>query len=208
MGRQRLSRMLLLSVMPLTFLVFSVRLAWTQGTYSASETPIRSAGLAAQSAAVPEAKIRFHPSDENLSLPFAPHQGQTTSMVRFRALDIGYHLPPINNAVPGLWQLAKIYEVQAKENHFIDNTPLEWATDISTRNQVHLRTPDPGEDLAYYGHRIPWAGPVILNIAEIARVHPRVFRVVEFIGPGLTFENPLPRGSAGNIHFIGPGQSR
>ena len=68
------------------------------------------------------------------------------------------------------------------------------------------RTHDPSQDLAYYGHRIPWAGRVILNIGEKAKVHPRVFRVVELIRPGLTFENQAPHGSVGNIHVIGRGR--
>ena len=209
MGRQRLSRLLLLSVVPLPLLMFSARLAWTQQMHPASETPVEFAGLAAHFMAVSEAKMHFHPADEILSLPFAPQQGQTPSPVRFPTLAIGDHLPPIkNNALPELSQLAKIFEVQAKENHFIDNTPIEWATDVITHNQVHFQSPDPGDDLAYYGHRIPWAGRALLSIGEKAKVHPRVFRVVELIGPGLTFENPALRGSAGNIHVIGRGRSR
>jgi hypothetical protein len=209
MGRQRVSRLLLLSLVPLPLLMFSACLAWTQEMLSASETPIQFAGPAEQFAAVPEAKTRVHPTDEILPLPFAPHQGQTPSLVRFRTPDTGYHLPPIkNSALPELWQRAKIDELRAKENHFIDNSPIEWLSDVSTHNKVSFRTPGPGEDLAYYGQRIPWAGRVLLNIGEKAKVHPRVFRVVELIGPGLTFENPAPRGSAGNIQVIGRGRRR
>ena len=59
------------------------------------------------------------------------------------------------------------------------------ACDVTTQNMVHFRTPDPGADVAYYGHRIPWAGRIILSIGEKAKFHPRVFRVLEVIRPGL-----------------------
>ena len=171
MRRQRLSRLHLLLIVPLTLLVFSARLTWTQERPSASETPIQLSSLAAQFVAVPEAEIRFHPAYENLSLPFAPNQGQTPSLVRFSSLDIGYHLSPTkNNALPELWQLAKIDELQVKANHFIGNAPTEWLTDVIPHNTVHYRTPDPGGDVAYYGHRIPWAGRIILSIGKQAKV--------------------------------------
>ena len=80
-----------------------------------------------------------------------------------------------NNALPELWQLAKIDESQVKANHFIGNAPAEWLT----HNTVHFRTPDPGGDVAYYGHRIPWAGRIILGIGKQAKFHPRVTRVLE-----------------------------
>jgi hypothetical protein len=207
MGHQRLSRLLIFSVVPLSVLMFSARLAWTQEMASASQTSIQFAGSAEQFTAVPEAKTRFYPADEILSLPSAPHQGQTPSLAGFRTLEIGYHLLSTkNDAFPGLWQLAKTDDLRAKEDYFIDNTPIEWLTDPSTRHKAYSQAPDPSEDLAYYGHRIPWAGRVILNIGEKAKVHPRVFRVVELIKPGLTFGSPAPGGSVGNIHVIGRGR--
>src|SRR5271165_6847463 len=113
---QRLSRLHLLLIVPaLTLLVFSARSTWTQERPSASKTPTQLSNLAAQFVAVPEAKIRFHPAYEKLSLPFAPSQGQTRSLVRFRLLDIGYHLSPTKkNMLPELWQLARIDERQVK----------------------------------------------------------------------------------------------
>jgi hypothetical protein len=173
--------------------VFSARLTWTQERPFASKTPNRLSSLAAQFVAVPEARIRFHPAYESLSLPFAPNQGQTASLVRFRSLDIGYHLSLTkNNALPKLWQLAKIDEPQVKVNHFIGNAPTEWLTDVITHNKVHFRTPDPGGDVQYYGHRIPWAGRIILSIGKQAKFHPRATRVIELIEPGLRLENRHP----------------
>jgi hypothetical protein len=194
MRRQRLSRLHLLVIAPLTLLVFSVRLAWTQESPPATKTPIQLPTLGAQFVAVSETATRFHPAYEDLSLNFAPNQGQTPSQVRFRSYDVGYHLSPTkDNALPELRQLAKTAELQAKANHFIGDTPTEWLTDVITPNRVHFRTPGPDADMAYYGHRIPWAGRAILSVGEKAKVHPRVFRVLQAVGPGLTFENRLPR---------------
>jgi hypothetical protein len=190
--------------------MFSARLAWTQEMAAESETPFQFAGPAAQFSAVSEAKILFQPPYETLSLPFGLHQGHTTLLVRLRPLDLGGGRLPLtkNDALPELWRLAKIDELQVKENHLIDHTPIEWFMHVSSHNPVYLRTPDPGEDLSYYGQRIPWAGRVLLNIGEKAKIHPRVVRVVELIGPGLTFENPAPRGSGGNIQVVGLGRRR
>ena len=167
MRRQRLSRLHLLLIVPLTLLVFSARLTWTQERPSASKAPTQTPDLSAQFVAVPEAKIRFHPAYENLSLPFAANHGQAPSQVRFSSGDIGYHfLATKNNTLPELWQFTKIDEPQVKANHFIGNAPTEWLT----HNVVHFRTPDPGGDVAYYGHRIPWAGRIILGVGKQADI--------------------------------------
>lgn len=207
MRRQRLSRLHLLLIAPLTLLTFSARLTWTQERPSASKPSTQSSNLAAQFVAIPEAEIRFRPAYENLALPLALSHAPMPSLARFRPGDFGYRPSLIrNNAVSELSQLAKIPESQANANHFIVNPPTEWLADFTTQNRVHFRTPDPGADMAYYGHRIPWAGRAILSIGEKAEVHPRVFRVLEVVRPGLTFENRVPRGSASNIHLIGRGQ--
>ena len=114
---QGLSRSHPLLIVPLTLLVFSACLTWTQEKPSASKTPTQSPNLAAQFVAVPEAEMRFHPAYENLSLPFAANQGQTPSQARFSTGDIGYHFSATrNNALPELWQLKKIDEPQVRAN--------------------------------------------------------------------------------------------
>ncbi len=209
MRRQRPSRLHLLLIVPLLVLVGSARLTWTQERPSANETPTQLSNLAAQFVAVPEGEIRFHPAYENLSLPFASNQVQTSSLGNFRSVDIG-HDPSLtkNNVLPELWQLAKI-EPQVKASHFIGNTPTEGLTNVIPRNTVHYRTFDPGGDVAYYGNRIPWAGRIVLSIGKQAKSHPRVFRVLELVEPGSGSGNrPPPGGSAGNIQVIGRGRLR
>jgi len=110
-----------------------------------------------------------------------------------------------NNALRELWQPAKIDEPQIKANHFLGNAPTEWLT----HNVVHFRTPDPGGDVVFYGHRIPWAGRIILGVGKQATFHPRVFRVLELIEPGLGAGKPSPPGgSAGNTQVVGRGPFR
>ena len=192
---QGLSRSHPLLIVPLTLLVFSARLTWTQERPSASTTSIQLPNLAAQFVAIPEAKMRFHLAYENLSLPFAPNPGQTLSQARFRSLDVGDRISLIkNNPLPELWQLAKTDEPQAKADHFLSNVPTEWLTHVVPQNAVHYRTFDARGDLQYYGHRVPWAGRIILSVGRQAEFHPRVTRVLGLIEPrGLRLENRLPR---------------
>ncbi len=187
---QGLSRSHPLLIVPLTLLLFSARLTWTQERPLASTTPIQLPNLTAQFVAVPEAEIRFDPAYEHLSLPFAANHGQAPSQARFSSGDIGYHfLATKNNTLPEVWQLAKIDEPQARVNHFLGNAPTEWLT----QNAVHFSTPDPGGYVQYYGHRIPGAGRILLSLCEQAKVHPRATRVLWLIDPHLRFENRLPR---------------
>jgi hypothetical protein len=207
MRRHRLSQLhFLLIVLPLALLVSSARLIWAQERPIAGKIPTQTPNVSAQFAAVPEAEMRFNPAYDNLSLPLAANQGQTPSVVRFRALDIGYHRSLTrNNALPELWQLKKIDEPQVKANHFIGSPPTEWLT----HNVVPFRTPDPGSDVAYYGRRIPWAGRIILSVGKQATFHPRVARVLELIEPGLGGGKPSPPGgSAGNTQVVGRGPFR
>ena len=192
MPRQRPSRSHLLLIVPLTLLILSEHRIWTQETLSI-KAPIQSASLAARFAALPEARVHFHPVWENLSLPFAPNQGETLPLVRFPPLDIGYHPSlPKTNRLPELWQPAKEREQQAKANPFIGNTPTEWLTPIAL-HYMGCCPPDRNDAVQYYGHRIPWAGRVILGVGKQARFHPRVARVVELIRPGLSFDKPSHR---------------
>jgi hypothetical protein len=71
---QSLSWLRLLLSVPLTLLGVSGHLSWTQETPSASKTSAHFASLAPQSAAVPEAGVRFNTAYGKLSLPFSSNQ--------------------------------------------------------------------------------------------------------------------------------------
>lgn len=129
MRRQRFYRSRPLLIVPLTLLVFSARLIWTQETPSASKTPTQLSSLAEQFAAVPEANLRFPAACKNLSPPFALNQGPALPQMRMRSLDISSQLAlTANNPLPRLWQPAKIDEPPVKANQFIGHAPPEWFT--------------------------------------------------------------------------------
>jgi len=195
MGRQRLSQVhVLLIVSVTTPLMLSARLALTQEVPSASKTPTRVSVLAAPFAEGPEAGIRFRPVYETLPPPFAPNLGQTPSPLELHTLHLAYPFSLTrNNALPDLWQLAKIDEPQVKANYFVGNAPTVWLTNDVAHNMVHYGTPDLGDTLQYYGHRIPWAGQIILGISKQAKIHPRAFSLLEVIDPGLSLDKPRTR---------------
>ncbi len=194
MGRQRLSPVHVLLIVSLTPLMFSARLALTQERPSASKTPTQVSVLAAPSAGGPEAGIRFRPAYELLSSPFAPNLGQAPSPLKFHTLNLAYPFSLTrNNALPDLWQLAKIDEPQVKASHFIGNAPTVWLTNDIAHNIVHYDAPDLGDELQYYGHRVPWAGQIILGISKQAKSHPRAFSLLEVINPGLSLDKPHTR---------------
>jgi hypothetical protein len=191
MHHRRLSRMQLGLIVSLTPLMLSGRSAWTQEAPPANKTPNQVSILAAPFAEGPEAGLRIRPVYENLSPPLAPNKEQTPPSLRFRSFDPGYHSSFVkNNALPDLWQLAKIEEPQVKANYFIGNAPTEWLTNDIPHHTLHYRAPDPEDDLQYYGHHIPWAGRIILGMSSQAKFHPRVVRVLELVGPGLSLEKP------------------
>ncbi len=191
MRRQRLSRLHLLLIVSLSLVIFSARLTWTQETSSASKTPKELSIPAMQLVTGPEAGIRFNPAYEKLSLPFAPNQGQAPSLVRFRPFDVGYLIGLTkNDTSKGPWQLTNIVEPQVKPNQFSGNAPTEWLTGVIPQETVYYSTTDRGDALQYYSHRVPWAGRIILEAGKQAESHPRVFRVFEFIRPGLSLGKP------------------
>lgn len=191
MSRQRLSQVHVLLIVSLTPLMFSARLALTQERPSASKTPTQVSILAAPFAEGPEAGIRLRPVYESLSPPVPPNLGQTPSPLKFRTLNLAYPLwLTKNNALPDLWQLAKIDEPRVRASYFIGNAATGWLTNEIPHNTVHYGAPDPDDDLQYYGHHIPWAGRIILGMSKQATFHPRVVRVLELIGPGLSLEKP------------------
>lgn len=194
MSRQRLSQVYVLLIVSLTPLMFYARLAWTQEGPSASKTPTQVSILAAPFAEGPEGGVRFRPAYENLSSPFAPNLEQTPSPPKFHILNLACPFSLTrNDALPDLWQLAKIDEPQVKANYFVGNPPTEWLTNEIPHNMLHYRAPDLDDELQYYGHRIPWAGRIILGIGKQAKSHPRAFSLLEVIDPGLSLDKPHTR---------------
>jgi hypothetical protein len=187
MRRQRLSPLRLLLVVILSTVMFSVHVTWSQEMSPGSKTPVQVSVLAPPSVAVLEAGIRFNPAYGKL-LPFAPNEG---SSLKFRPFDPGYLFAPTKNGLSkGPWQLTKMDDQQVKANQFIGNPPTARLIFPIPQTAVHYGEPDGGDALQYYGHRIPWAGRIMLGVGRQAEFHPRVFRVFELIRPALSLGKP------------------
>ena len=197
MPLHRLSRLrlVLIPIVPLSLLVVRAHLLWAQETPSAGKTPFPSASLAAPFATVPEARADFHPAYENSSLNVKPNPAQTPSLARFGSLDLG-HQPSLtkDEALPNLWYAAKtdIGETQVNANHSIGHNPSEWFTHVNPQSMVHFGAPNLNDTLQYYGHRVPWAGQIILGIGKQAESHPRIVHIFDLVKPGLSLGKSSP----------------
>jgi hypothetical protein len=189
MRPERLSPVHLLLIVSFSSVMFSARLTWAQEMSPASKASTQVSILAPHSVAVPEAGIRFNPAYEEFSLPFAPHQ--ELSLLRSRSFDAANIIPlSKNDTSNGPWQPTKMDEPQVKADQSIGNVPTEWLTYPIPHNTVPYRAPDGSDALQYYGHRIPWAGRIMLGVGRQAEFHPRVLRVFELIRPGLSLGKP------------------
>ncbi len=188
MRPERLSPVHLLLTLSLSTVMFSARVTWTQEMPPASKSPAQAPVLAPHSVAVPDAGIRFNPAYEELSLPFAH---QESSLLRFRPLDVGSLIPLTKNYTSNVpRQLTKMDEPQAKANHLMGNAPAEWLISSIPQDKAHYRTLEGDDVLQYYGHRVPWAGRIMLRVGRQAAFHPRVVRAFELIRPALSLGKP------------------
>jgi hypothetical protein len=174
--------LLLILVVPLTFVSVFEHPLWAQETPSLGKASIQSSSPAAPLVPRPSTGMRFPPAADNSSLPFATSRQQGWPGMKFPPLDVGYHPSLINiNHMPELSRLATKHQPQAPAQHFIRNVPTGWLTHLLRQDTG--RSPDRNDAVQYYGHRIPVAGRIILGIGKQADSHPRVTRIVRFIKP-------------------------
>ena len=191
MPRHRLSRLrlLLIPIVPLSLLVVRAHVLCAQEVPSAGKTLIQSGSLATPFATVPEARAGFPPAYESFSFNSARSPAPTPSLVRFGPLDLGYH-PSLtkDSASSNLWYAAKANtgETQFSANHSNGNAPRQWFTHVVPQTTAHFGPPNINDTLQYYGHRVPWAGQIILGIGKQAESHPRIVRVFDLVKPGIS----------------------
>ena len=113
-------------------------------------------------------------------LTFEKNQGQIDSRMRFFPRDPDYRLPTITVLYP-----TRTAEFSGKETYLIDTTRAKWWGLASTDGEVRHETPWCVGNLEHYGHRIPWAGSIILRIAQQAKAHPHVTRALTVLKPRL-----------------------
>jgi hypothetical protein len=61
--------------------------------------------------------------------------------------------------------------------------PAKWTTFAPAFNQVHHERIHFADDLEYYGRRIPWAGPALLQVSQQAKAHPHITTVLMSLHP-------------------------
>jgi hypothetical protein len=150
----------------LELLVLSTHFLWAQRTLPLEKIPIHLLDAPAPFARLSEVHVPLHLTDRRMPLTLEPNQGQTDSRMKFFPRYSGnYRLPPTTNAAryaaPRTFSFALTHGTIARE------------TTCCVGNLEH------------YGHRIPWAGSIILRIVQQAKAHPHVTRVLSVLKPQL-----------------------
>jgi len=165
-------------------LALSTHLLWAQRTSPLAKFPIQLLNTPTPFARVSEAQTRLHLTYRRLPLTFEQNQNQTESRMRFFPHYPGYYRLPMNTNA-ALYPATRTAELWGKEKYLIGNAPSKWLTFASTYGKVPHETTCCVGNLAHYGHRIPWAGSIILRIGQQAKAHPHVTRVLTVFKPQL-----------------------
>ena len=179
LSRPHLSPILLVSLSML-----STHLSWAQNTSALEKVPIQLLDTPAPFARVSEAQTRLHLTYRRLPLTFEQDQGRTESRTTFFPHYSNYYRLPINTNV-ALKPATRTAELWGKEKYLIGSAPSKWLTFAPTYGNVPHETTYGVENLVQFGHRIPWAGSIILRIAQQAKAHPHVTRVLTILKPRL-----------------------
>ena len=154
------------SLLLVSLLVFSTHLLWAQGTSTRAESavPLPDAPSTVQT--------HLHLTYKGFPLIFTQNQGQTESWLRFFPDRTGYDFRSVNiNAVSS--HDTKTIRLRGPNRYFIGSAPTKWTTFAPTFGHVHHEMT----------HGIPWAGPVILRIGQLAKAHPHITTVLKTVHP-------------------------
>jgi hypothetical protein len=175
------------SILLVSLLVLSTHVLWAQRTSTLDESAAQLPDAPSWVATVSGGQTHLHFTYKGLPLSFKQNQGQAESWMRFFPDHTGYDHRSINtNAV--LNQDTRRAEFWGKNKYFISSAPTKWMTFAPTfghlrHETIHDETILGANDLEYYGHRIPWAGSVILRIGQQAKAHPYITRVLKTVHP-------------------------
>jgi hypothetical protein len=184
MRRQLIALRLLLSILSVSLLVLSADLSWAQNQPPIEQIVAPIFDIAVLHVPVSEAKI-LHLRSFSAELPpiLETNKSQPSSQARFFTAPASYHqLLTDNIATLNLRQLTGTSESQSSGNYFIDGTPNKSFTFEPAYLKLSNQTINRASDMDYYG-RLPFAGPIILRVAQQADIHPRITRVVKMLQP-------------------------
>jgi hypothetical protein len=160
-----LSLLHLSSILLVSLFVLSIHVLWAQRTPTREESAVQLPDAPSRVATVSEAQTHFHLTYKGLPLSLGQNQGQTESWMRFFPDHTGYDRLSINTSAV-LNHDTGTAEFWGKNKYFIGSAPPKWMTFAPTFGHVHHETTHGGNDVEYYGHHIPWAGPTILRIVS------------------------------------------
>jgi hypothetical protein len=180
--REVLSLSHLSSILLVSLLVLSAHVLWAQRTSILEESTVQLPDAPSWVATVSQAQTHLPLTYKGLPLSFKQNQGQTKSWMTFFPDHTGYDRLFINTNVV-LSQDTETAKFWGKNKYFIGSAPTKWMTFAPTFGQVHYETIHGTNNLEYYGHHIPWAGSVILRIAQQAKAHPHITRALKTLHP-------------------------
>jgi len=184
MGPQLIVLRLLLSILSVSLLVPSADVSWAQNQQPIEQIAAPIFDIAVLHVPVSERKI-LHPRSFSVGLPpiLETNKSQPRSQTRFFTAPTSYDQPLTDNiATLNPRHLTGTAESPSSDNYFIGGTPNKSFTFEPGYLKLSNQTIDRPSDMNYYG-RLPYAGPIILRVAQQAEAHPRVTRVLKILHP-------------------------
>src|SRR5271165_3134260 len=185
MRRQLIALRLLLSILSVSLLVLSADLSWAQNQPPIEPIVAPIFDIAVLHVPASEAEI-LHPRSFSAGLPpiLETNKIQPRSQPNFFVAPTSYHQLLIDHiASLNLRQPTGTAESQSSGNYDIGGTPNKSFTFepayLKLSNQAVNRASDMDSD----GRHIPFAGPILLRVAQQAEAHPRITRVLMILQP-------------------------
>lgn len=173
-------------IMLVGLLLLSTPFLWAQRTLPLEKIPIHFLETPASFARVSEVQTPLHLTDRKLPLTFERNQGQTDWRMKFLPHYPGdYRLPTTAALYPATRTAERGAKLWDKDKYLMGNAPSKWRTFsfALTSGNIPRETMCCVGDLENYGHRIPWAGSIILRILQQAQAHPHITRVLTVLKP-------------------------
>jgi hypothetical protein len=170
------------SILLVSLLVLSTHLLGAQRTSIPEESAVQLPDAPSQVATVSEAQTHLYLTYQGLPWSLKQSQGQTESWMRSLPDHPGYDRLSIHTDAV-LNQDLGTAEFRGKNKCFIGRVPAKGMMFATIFGHVHHETIYGANDLEYYGHHIPWAGSVILRIAQQAKAHPHITSVLKTLHP-------------------------
>src|SRR5271165_2328610 len=180
MRRQLIALRLLLSILSVSLLVPSADLSWAQNQPPIEQMAAPILDIAVLRVPVSEATI--HPRSFSVGLPpiLETNKSQPRSKARFVTAPTSYHQLLIDNIATLNLRTAGS---QSSGDYFIDGTPNKSFTFEPGYLKLSNQTINRASDMDYDGRHIPFAGPILLRVAQQAEAHPRITLVLKILQP-------------------------